>query len=103
MSADAFPASRFATSAGNENSVIQKFRPGVPGWQQVNLNGFGTQANTMISTLGTFKNILYAGTYHWDLKRAQIWFSSNGTTWSPAMTGGFGNTADGIDQEAFLL
>ena len=80
-----------------ENHRIQKFSPGVSGWQQVNINGFGVQANSMITTLGTFRNVLYAGTSHWDGFRAQIWSSANGTTWIPMMTGGFGNAAGGID------
>ena len=66
-----FPAGVAVDSAGNvyvadhDNHRIQKFSPGVPGWQQVNINGFGTQAVEVISTLGTFNNTLYAGTTHW--------------------------------------
>jgi hypothetical protein len=81
-----------------DNHRIKKYSPGVPGWQQSNLNGFGTQALNIISTLGTFKNTLYAGATHWDGAGAQLWASTNGTGWSQAMNGGFGNPANyGID------
>jgi sugar lactone lactonase YvrE len=43
------------------NHRIQKFAPGVSGWQQTNINGFGTQANEIISTLD-FHHPPYAGT-----------------------------------------
>ena len=44
---------------------IQKYTPGVPGWKQVNINGFGNPTTVMITSLEAFNNLLYAGTLNW--------------------------------------
>jgi hypothetical protein len=48
------------TSEIHNNHRIQKFAPGVPGWKQVNINGFGERRNLWISSLISFKGALYA-------------------------------------------
>ena len=83
--------------ADRDNHRIQKFAPGVPGWRQVNINGFGERTN-LISTLGTFGSYLYAGTYNFGGNVAQLWRSGDGLNWSPIITNGFGKPSNvGID------
>jgi hypothetical protein len=82
-------------SAGNAyvadtyNHRIQKFTLGTPGWEQVNINGFGAIDNTRVSSLITFQGQLYAGVGNDN--GAQLWHSSDGTAWSAVTTNGFGN------------
>ena len=71
------------------NHRIQKFAPGVPGWQQVNLNGFGDR-NSSIGALAPFGGYLYAGTYKYADHGAQIWRMDAAGNWTPVMTNGFG-------------
>ena len=56
-----------------DNHRIQKFAPGVPGWKQANINGFGDLANTITTSLATFGSQLYAGTYNPGGTGAQLW------------------------------
>jgi hypothetical protein len=77
------PTSVEVDSAGNVyvtdtyNHRIQKFAPGVPGWKQVNINGFGNRDTTFVSTLDVFGGYLYAGTWS-----SQMWRTADGQTWS---------------------
>ncbi len=90
------PSGVAVDSAGNVyvadkyNQRIQKFAPAVPGWTQMNINGFGDLKNGQVSALAAFNTQLYAGTTN--SNSAQLWRSSNGTSWSPVMTNGFGNS-----------
>jgi len=88
-------------SAGNvyvtdrDNHRIQKFAPGVPGWRQVNINGFGDRNNWAVSRMSVFGNYLYAGTAN-AMTGGEMWRTANGTDWSQDSVGGFGvisNTA----------
>ena len=84
--------------ADTGNHRIQKFAPGVPGWRQVNLNGFGDRQNGSITSLATYNGELYAGTLKLDTTGAQLWRSSDSLTWTSLMTDGFGNPENtGID------
>ncbi len=79
--------------ADYNNMRIQKYAPGVPGWKQVNINGFGDRRNQLVTTLSGFGGQLYAGTYNpGSGNGAQIWRTADGTTWTPVMTNGFGIT-----------
>jgi DNA-binding beta-propeller fold protein YncE len=71
------------------NNRLQKFALGTPGWVQTNINGFGDYSN-QISTLGDFDGQLYAGIYSGN--GAQLWRTSDGTSWTAAITNGFGYT-----------
>jgi sugar lactone lactonase YvrE len=71
------------------NHRIQKFAPGVPGWKQVNINGFGDPANK-INSLGAFGGYLYAATYTFRDHGAQLWRTADGLNWTAVMTNGFG-------------
>lgn len=83
--------------ADNDNHRIQKYTPGVPGWQQMNINGFGERDNR-ISTLTPFGGNLYAGTFNHGGNGAQLWRTTDGLTWTSVITNGFGNSANvGID------
>jgi len=74
--------------ADHHNQRIQKFAPGVPGWRQMNINGFGDRQNQSLA-LDIFNGQLYAGVSNTS-KGAQIWRSSDGRTWSPTSELGFG-------------
>jgi len=83
--------------ADRDNHRIQKFAPGVPGWVQSNINGFGERANR-IASLGSFGGQLYAGTFNFGGNGAQLWRSSDGQNWSAMMANGFGDATNvGID------
>ena len=45
-----------------ENHRIYKYALGVPGWTQINLNGFGKRENWAAWALGKYNGVLYAGT-----------------------------------------
>ncbi len=88
-------------SAGNvyiadrHNHRIQKFAPGVPGWEQVNINGFGNRRNDGVLSLAFFGDILYAGTANWDTG-GEVW--RTGSSWSQVNSDGFGDSDnEGID------
>lgn len=74
------------------NHRIQKFAPGVPGWKQVNINGFGDRTNGNIHTLAPFAGRLYAGTYNDAGNGAQLWRLEANGSWVPLITNGLGIT-----------
>ncbi len=76
--------------ANRGNSRIQKFASGVPGWQQVNINGFGYRTNQLLSALTPFGGQLYAGTRNYDTG-AQLWRQSPGLAWTAVFTDGLGD------------
>jgi PKD repeat protein/sugar lactone lactonase YvrE len=86
--------------ADTNNHRIQKFAPGVPGWRQVNINGFGERANSNIHTLAVFGGQLYAGTYNGN--GAQLWRMDTAGNWT-RLTVGFGITRNiGINHLAIF-
>ena len=72
-----------------ENTRIQVFAPGYPGWQQVNINGFGNKWNVNAASMEAFKERLYVGTANWTDGGATVWRTANGTTWEQASQPGF--------------
>ena len=81
--------------ADSSNARIQKFAPGVPGWVQSNINGFGDRWNRVILSLAPFDGQLYAGTYNGN--GAQLW-RLDSVGWTAVITNGFGNSNNkGID------
>ncbi len=78
--------------ADSGNHRVQKYAPGVPGWQQVNVNGFGDKNNELVTALAPFAGQLYAGMDNESGSGAQLWRSANGVAWTPVMTNGFGIT-----------
>ncbi|OUC09787.1 hypothetical protein RY27_00725 [Litorilinea aerophila] len=88
------PDNSVYTSEIHNNHRIQKFAPGVPGWKQVNLNGFGERANEGIGGMAPFGNHLYAGTYNFGGNGAQLWRMDTSGAWSPVMTNGFGDSTN---------
>jgi basic membrane lipoprotein Med (substrate-binding protein (PBP1-ABC) superfamily)/streptogramin lyase len=82
------------------NHRLQKFAPGVTGWRQMNLNGFGDRSNNTISRMQVFGSDLYAGADNSNTG-GEVWRSGNGTTWSQVNLDGFGlisNTAAHLGQ-----
>jgi len=73
------------------NHRLQKFAPGVPGWVQNNLNGFGNRENSYVLALAPFGGYLYASVYNWvSGSSAQLWRRSATGNWAAVMTNGFG-------------
>jgi hypothetical protein len=77
------------TSETDNNHRIQKFAPGVPGWKQVNINGFGERRNTWISSLVSFKDRLYASGY-----QAYVWRMEPDGTWNAVNDLSFGDSTN---------
>jgi hypothetical protein len=73
----AMQSSSAARVAAKHNLRVSSFSPGVPGWRQVNVNGFGDPSTTVVSALEVFNGQLYVGTGNWDdldgRDRARLW------------------------------
>ena len=76
--------------ADSNNARIQKFAPGVPGWEQVNINGFGDAYNKGWSSAGVYSSSLYIATTN-EMTGCEIWRASNGTSWTQVNSNGFGD------------
>ena len=76
------------------NHRIQKFAPGVPGWRQVNINGFGDRRSQIIASLTPFGEQLYAGVENYSGSGAQLWRWRAGEGWTAMTTNGFGDTSN---------
>jgi len=74
--------------ADNFNHIIQVFAPGVPGWRQVNINGFGDRWSIGASALEAFNGELYAGAANWS-EGARVWRTADGDTWAAVSEPGF--------------
>ncbi len=86
--------------ADEDNNRIQKFALGVPGWAQMNINGFG-DPKVHLTSLSVFNDRLYAGTYKFASHGAQIWRMDAPGQWAGVMTNGFGQGYNvGIDDMA---
>jgi len=70
-------------------------------WTQVNQDGFGASTNFDTESMTVFDGKLYTGTYQQTggttdgADNAEVWRTSNGTTWSQANTDGFGDSNNG--------
>jgi sugar lactone lactonase YvrE len=63
------------------NHRVQVFAPSYPGWQQANINGFGTRNNQVIPAMGTFNGYVYASTTDWVNNELTVYRSADGKTW----------------------
>ncbi len=70
--------------ADQNNQRIQKLARGVPGWQQVNVNGFGVQG-TCMNPLGVYQNQFYM-----NYGGNQLWRSADAVNWTSVVTNTFG-------------
>jgi hypothetical protein len=77
------------------NARIEKFTPGIPGWKQANLNGFGTSTASWAMSLAVFNNQLYVGDSDWN-SSARIYRSSDGRAWQTASDPGFGSDDNAV-------
>ena len=78
--------------ADHRNYRIQIYKPGVSGWEQVNLNGFGKRNNSAIWALYSFSNDLYVSTIN-ETTGGEVYRLSSGT-WEQVVDGGFGDSAN---------
>ena len=74
------------------NHVIKKFAPGVPGWRQSNLNGFGNRLNNNVPALEVFGGQLYAGSAN-GTEGGRVWRTADGSQWTAVSAPGFGQGA----------
>lgn len=68
-----------------------------PVWTEVVGAAFGRLPNVYVRELTAWGGYLYAGTQNWYPNESrsdggEIWRSADGETWTPVMTGGFGDT-----------
>jgi hypothetical protein len=78
-------------------------------WTQVNIDGFGNNHNTMVRSMATYDNKLYAGIYYYDPagapssnKRYQILRYDGGTSWNPVRETPFGEKVEYPDSMAVM-
>jgi sugar lactone lactonase YvrE len=71
------------------NARIQVYAPGVPGWKQVNINGFGI-SDGWISALEIFNDQLFASSSNWRIG-AQVWRMETDESWTAVSEPGFGS------------
>ncbi len=75
--------------ADQENHRIQKYTRGVPGWKQVNINGFGNHDTVAVTALEDFGNYLYAGMrYEGEDTSTPVWRMNNKGTWEQVISEG---------------
>jgi uncharacterized protein YjiK len=90
MGIAAGPDGSIYVSEVDNNHRIQKFAPGVQGWRQVNINGFGYpgtwNTGSGLFGLAEFNGQLYAGGR--DQNNGQIWRHA-GSEWTPMLSDGF--------------
>jgi hypothetical protein len=80
-----------------DNHRVRKYAPGVPGWTQVNINGFGDRNNWGTWSLGAFSGRLYASTSN--DSGAEVYRLSPTGAWERVATGGLGDASNiGIDR-----
>jgi hypothetical protein len=65
--------------------------PGVPGWKQVNIDGFGKLTTTGVTALENYDGQLYAGATNWT-DGGQVWRTNDGTNWMSVSEPGFTST-----------
>jgi uncharacterized protein YjiK len=85
----AFDAAGKLYIADYNNHRIQKFAPGVPGWRQVNINGFGDRMGAWIGSMKSYQGLLYAGGN--GSNGAFLWRTTPQGAWSAVTTDGFGD------------
>lgn len=73
-------------------SRIQIYAPGVRGWRQINVNGFGNRASTNAGPLEEFKGALYAGMSDWG-NGAQVMRATSNWNWAAVSQPGFGESS----------
>ncbi len=76
------------------NHRVQVFAPGVDGWRQANINGFGDPNNAWAASLGIFQGKLFAGVYNLSGMGAQLWQRTSAGDWQQFVSDGFGNPAN---------
>lgn len=77
----------------SSNHRIQKYAPGVTGWAQINLNGFGDRNNTGVWSFAAYNNRLYASAFN-EASGAEVYRLTPDRTWERVATGGFGDSSN---------
>lgn len=80
--------------ADQDNQRVQKFALRVPGWAQLNVNGFGDRRNDPVLSLASFGGQVYAGASN-AAAGGQIWRLDNSGAWTMQVGNGFGDPTNG--------
>ncbi len=75
----------------SNNHRIYQFAQGLPGWRQVNINGFGKRENWAVWSLGSFKNQLYASTGNHHTGAEVYRYDAHANAWEQVVENGFGD------------
>jgi hypothetical protein len=78
---DIHGAEIYRSASGDSGSWTKVFDDSIPDHQET----------IFVTVMEVFSDTLYAGMYNWDTG-AELWKTSNGTTWTQANTNGFGDT-----------
>lgn len=76
------------------NHRIQKYAPLALDWVQANHNGFGDKRNGIVTSLASFDDSLFAGTYNYGGSGSQLWRMDAQNNWTLVNASGFGNPAN---------
>ena len=82
-----------SSAPGTYSHGVQGIAQEIPGWQQVNSNGFGAPQAGEVSALEAFNGYLYAGTSN-PTDGARIFRAQDGMAWTPVTEPGFGIAHD---------
>jgi C1A family cysteine protease len=74
--------------ADHHNQRVERLAPGVPGWEPVNVNGFGDRDNQGAWALGAFDGAVYVGTLNYG--GTEVYRRSSGS-WEQVANDGFGD------------
>lgn len=88
-----FDSSDILYIASRMGHNIQKFTLGVPGWHQVNINGFGDKLSKEVTRLSVFGDYLFASTEN-NTTGGEVWRSLDGYNWSQVSLDGFGSNSN---------
>lgn len=72
----------------NRYHQVVKFSPGVPGWRQVNVNGFGVRSRYLPLDMIVRGDTLYLSVYDW-VGRASLWKTADFSSWEQVISSNF--------------
>jgi hypothetical protein len=83
-----FGRSQIQDEAGSATAV--DWGEPLPGWEQINVNGFGNPLSTGVTALESYRGQLYAGASNWDTG-GEIWRMEKNGQWLQVSEAGFGS------------
>lgn len=74
-----------------DTKALAKSISGAPGWEQVNVDGFGDPGTNVVASMVVFSDTLYAGAHNPNTG-AQLWRADS--MWTAVFTNGFGSVSN---------